>query len=294
MPRLLPQFSQLALAPDTPIDLHMHTDYSDGRWPARQLLEYLHNEQFAFVSVTDHDRVDKVAEIQELAASYNLPVLAGVEMTTEWRGNMAHMLCYGFDPEHNEIGTVAEQVVQRQLENTHAVYEELQRRGYRFPRQESVLAKHKGRLNRPSDNALLLQEHKYAPDWRTAIQMITDAGFRSIKADMGETVDAAHKSGAVCLIAHPGRRERGFVYYDTELLDQIRSEIPLDGLEVYHPYHDSATIAMYVDYVSKHHLLMSTGSDSHTTPGRMPAKHRAEVSGALLERMGITIAQAVK
>jgi predicted metal-dependent phosphoesterase TrpH len=93
----------------------------------------------------------------------------------------------------------------------------------------------------------------------------------------------------VCLISHPGRREHGFTFYDPALLDQVRAEIPLDGIEVYHPYHSPEIIEAYLEYVRKHNLLLSTGSDSHCIPGRMPIKYRAEISRQLLERLGIEV-----
>ncbi len=279
-----------SITPDASVDLHMHTTYSDGRWPAQQLIDFLVTEGFQLVAVTDHDRVDKVAEIQALAAEKRLPVLAGVEMSTDWNGKMGHMLCYGFDPQQNELRPLTEKVVRLQLENTQAVNEELQRKGYLFPRQEDLLKENGGKLRRPSDNAYLLREHGYAPSWQNAMQMITEAGFTSIQADMAETVDAVHKSAGVCLIAHPGRRESGFTFYDAPLLDQLRSEIPIDGIEIYHPYHNKDIIATYLAYVEKNNLLFSTGSDSHCIPGRMPIKHRAEVSRKLLERLGVTVA----
>ncbi|MFL5656078.1 MAG: PHP domain-containing protein [Ktedonobacteraceae bacterium] len=281
--------SQLTLAPDASIDLHMHTNYSDGRWPAQQLIDYLVTGGYDLVSVTDHDRVDMVASIQDLAAEKNLPVLSGVEMSTEWNGNMGHVLCYGFDPEDNYLSAVTEEVVRKQLENTQEVYDELLRRGYAFPREEQVLAENGGKLRRPSDNGRLLREHGYAGDWQTALKMIREAGFRTIMANMAETVDAAHRSGAVCLIAHPGRREHGFTFYDPALLDRVRADLPLDGIEVYHPYHSPQIIETYLEYVGKHNLLLSTGSDSHCIPGRMPIKYRAEVSRQLLERLGIQV-----
>jgi predicted metal-dependent phosphoesterase TrpH len=281
--------SQLTLAPDASIDLHMHTNYSDGRWPAQQLIEYLVAGGYDLVSVTDHDRVDMVASIQDLATEKNLPVLSGVEMSTEWNGNMGHVLCYGFDAEDNYLSAVTEEVVRKQLENTQEVHDELLRRGYAFPREEQVLAENGGKLRRPSDNGRLLREHGYAGDWQTALKMIREAGFRSIMADMAETVDAAHRSGAVCLIAHPGRREHGFTFYDPDLLDRVRADLPLDGIEVYHPYHSPQIIETYLEYVRKHNLLLSTGSDSHCIPGRMPIKYRAEVSRQLLERLGIQV-----
>ena len=56
------------LAPDTAIDLQMHTTYSDGTWTPEQLIEYLMSERFGLVAITDHDRVDTVASLQHLAA----------------------------------------------------------------------------------------------------------------------------------------------------------------------------------------------------------------------------------
>ena len=281
--------SQLTLTPDASIDLHMHTNYSDGKWPAQQLIDYLVAQGYDLVAVTDHDRVDKVASTQDLAAEKGLPVLSGVEMSTEWNGNMGHVLCYGFDSEPGDLSALIEKVVREQLENTQEVHDELLRRGYEFPREEQVLAENGGKLRKPSDNGRLLREHGYAGDWQTAHRMICEAGFHTIHAGMAETVDAAHRSGAVCLIAHPGRREYGFTFYDPALLDQVRAEVPLDGIEVYHPYHSPEIIEAYLEYVHKHNLLLSTGSDSHCIPGRMPMKYRAEISRQLLERVGIEV-----
>jgi predicted metal-dependent phosphoesterase TrpH len=282
--------AKLTLKPDDAVDLHMHTTYSDGRWPAQQLIDYLATEGFDLVAVTDHDRVDKVAEIQAMGAQKGLTVLPGVEMTTQWRGGTTHVLCYGFDPANNELGALTEKVVRLQLENTHAVNAELRRRGYDFPRQQEVLAQQGGQLFRPSDNALLLREHGYAPDKSTSMRMIYEAGFRSIRADIAEAVDVAHRSGAVCLIAHPGRSDSGFTLYDPDLLAQLHAEVPFDGVEVYHPYHSPENVQKYLEFVQERHLLLSTGSDSHGIPNRMPIKHRAEVSRLLLERLGVTVA----
>ncbi len=282
--------SHLTLSPDAAIDLHMHTTYSDGHWPAEQLLDYLVQQGFNLVAVTDHDRVDTVPTIQALGAQRGLSVLAGVEMSTDWHGKMGDLLCYGFDPHDNELRPLTEKIVRLQLENTHEIYEYFLKQGYRFPRQEELLAKNGGQLARQGDVIALLRAHGYAPDYPTALQMITQAGYRAIKVDMAEAVEAAHRSGGVCLIAHPGRREAHFTFYTPELLDQVRAEIPLDGIEVYHPTHTPELVETYLAYARQHKLLQSTGSDSHSLPKRMPIKYRAEISRALLERVGIEVA----
>lgn len=288
-PRLKPLTTHLTLSPNALIDLHMHTTYSDGHWPAEQLITYLADEGFDLVAVTDHDRVDMVASIQDLGAQRNLPVLAAVEMSTDWHGKMGDLLCYGFDPLANELQTLTESVIRRQLENTHAVHEKLLSQGYLFPRQEEILAKRGGQLHLAGDNIALLRAHGYAPDYATALRMITEAGYTSSKVEMAEAIEATHRSGGVCLIAHPGRREPHFTFYSPDLLDQVRAELPLDGIEVYHPTHSPESTEIYQAYVRQHKLLQSAGSDSHSIPSRMPIKYRADLSRDLLERVGITV-----
>lgn len=284
-----PLTAHLTLSSHASIDLHMHTTYSDGHWPAEQLINYLADEGFDLVAVTDHDRVDTVASIQALGAQRNLPVLAAVEMSTEWQGKMGDLLCYGFDPLANELQALTEAVVRRQLDNTHAVYEKLCSQGYKFPRQQEILAKNNGQLRLAGDNIALLRAHGYAPDYTNALRMIIEAGYASSKVSMAEAVEATHRSGGVSLIAHPGRREPQFTFYSPELLDQVRADMPLDGIEVYHPTHSAESTEAYLAYVRQHKLLQSAGSDSHSIPSRMPIKHRAEICRDLLERVGITV-----
>jgi predicted metal-dependent phosphoesterase TrpH len=119
-------------------------------------------------------------------------------------------------------------------------------------------------------------------------KIVGAAGCAFVTNEIAEIVDASHRSGAVCLIAHPGR-EDGFVTYTAELLDELRLEAPIDGIEVYYPLHTQEQTAMFSDYVQKHNLLISSGSDSHDSK-RPPIKYPAELSQALLERVGIRIA----
>ena len=277
------------LASTAPIDLHMHTTYSDGHWQPQELFTYLAEHHFALVSVTDHDRIDRIEEMQGLGRQVGIPVLAGVEVTTEWEGKMGHVLCYGIEPADAVFGQVLQKTVSRQLENTQAVYQELRQRGHEFPRQAEVLAEQNGNLVRPVDNARLLQAHGQAQSFQEAMRMITDAGFRSIMADMAEAVDAAHHAGGVALIAHPGRRESGFTLYTTELLDQVSEQVALDGIEVVHPSHSAEQIADFQAYVARRGWLQSTGSDSHGPRHRYPIAHQANVSAALLERCNVLL-----
>ena len=118
-------------------------------------------------------------------------------------------------------------------------------------------------------------------------KILGEAGITFATNEPAAVVEAAHRSGAVCLIAHPGHGD-GFVTYNVQLLDKFRQEAPIDGLEVYHPVHTPAQTAMYLEYAQQHHLLISSGSDSHR-PEKPPIKYPAELSRTILERVSIQI-----
>jgi predicted metal-dependent phosphoesterase TrpH len=289
---LIKEFHLHTIAADTPIDLHLHTTYSDGRWSAEELLEHLSQEGFGLVAITDHDRVETVASIQQAGIQRSVLVLAGVEISAEWRGQMGDVLCYGFDPGDAALRSLANRVRQGQKDNAEEVYAELLRRGYEFPRRQEILSKNAGKLRVAGDCANLLIKHGYLPDWPSAFDMIRDAGYREFKADMAETVEIVHRIGGVALIAHPGRGQREpreFTFYTPELLDQVRAEIPIDGIEVYYPTHTPEFVETYLAYAQQHDLLISAGSDSHGPPGRMPIKYHAALCSRLLERVGIQV-----
>ncbi len=276
-----------ALAPDAAIDLQLHTTYSDGVWAASELLDYVAGEGFALIAVTDHERPDTSAEIQRLAAQRhpNLHVLAAAEMSASWDGDLTDILCFGFDSANNVLAPLAESIRQCQLENVRETYEAIVRKGYRFPRQHEVLVMSDGEPRQFDDLLKLLEAHGYGNEMKAAFD---GAGFRWITEEPATIVEAAHRSGAVCLIAHPGRGD-GFSKFDEPGLDRFRASVPIDGLEVYHPSHTPEAAQMYLTYASKHDLLVSTGSDSHGKPDQMPIKYKAEISRKLLERLGITV-----
>src|SRR5947209_20003939 len=101
----------------------MHTTFSDGTWAPEQLIDYLVSERFGLIAITDHDRVDTVASLQQLAAEKQLPILAAVEMSTSWKGEPTDVLCYGFDSAENELQELGQDIARRQRKSTRERYE---------------------------------------------------------------------------------------------------------------------------------------------------------------------------
>jgi predicted metal-dependent phosphoesterase TrpH len=209
-------------------------------------------------------------------------------MSTSWEGKLTDVLCYGFDPEQNELQTLTQDIARRQRENTKEVCENLQKSGYTFANPHELAALlEKPSAQQPHALVALLKKQGYGLGEPSAGKLITDAGFFWATNDIAAVVDAVHRSGAVCVIAHPGRGE-GYTRYDGHLLDKLLQDVPIDGFEVYYPAHTPEQIAMYREYAQKHRLLTSSGSDSHG-PEKKPIKYRAELSRTLLERLGIQV-----
>jgi predicted metal-dependent phosphoesterase TrpH len=281
--------ADLVLAANAAIDLHLHTTWSDGEWTPELLMDHLVREHFDLAAITDHDRADTAAALQQLALEKHLPVLVGVEMTTLWKDalsgkdemsgqdNMTDLLCFGFDAPPNALNDLAQDLLCRQRENTREVFENLQRKGYTFTPEPDALAT---LLEQPSPQqphalAALLKRHGYGNGQPSAGRIVLEAGCMFAMTDLAAVVEAAHRSGAVCLIAHPGHKD-GFVTYDGHMLDKLREDIPIDGLEVHTPKHTAEQTAMYLEYARKHGLLISSGSDSHR-PEKPPIKYPAEL-----------------
>jgi 3',5'-nucleoside bisphosphate phosphatase len=280
--------SDLILAVDTAIDLQLHTLYSDGTWTPEALIDHLVSEQFGLAAITDHDRADTSVMLQQLAAEKGFPLLVAAEFTALWRGEMTDILCYGFDPENNFLNELGQDVLRRQQENIREVYDNLMRQGYSFgdPHDLTVVLD-KPSAQQPHAMVAFVKKQGYGNESVSAGKILLEAGLKFATTDVAAVVDAAHRSGAVALIAHPGRSD-GFVTYDVDLLDQVRQEAPIDGFEVYYPAHSPEQTAMYLAYAQQHDLLTSSGSDSHG-PDKKPIKYAAELSRKLLERLGIRV-----
>ena len=280
-----PRTAPSLLAPDTAIDLQLHSAYSDGVWDAKELLDHVAAEGFVVVAVTDHDRPDTTAEVQRLAAERGVRAVPATEMTTLWDGEPVDVLCYGFDPARGALGALAAATRRAEWENTEVVYANVLRAGYRFPDAGELLPVSEGQPRHFADIIALLRGHGHADRLRA---IVLEAGHRWVGAELAAVVAAAHADGGVCLIAHPGRGAP-YVSFDAPHLDRLRAAVQIDGLEVCHPSHPPELTATYFSYARTHHLLVSTSSDSHGTPDQMPIKYRAEMSRHLLARVGIQV-----
>src|SRR5262245_456824 len=78
-------------------DLHLHSTHSDGMYTPAQLVDLARRSGLAAMALTDHDTLSGVPEARTAAAGSGVEVIAGVEISTKYRGAELHLLGYFVD-----------------------------------------------------------------------------------------------------------------------------------------------------------------------------------------------------
>lgn len=75
------------------VDLHVHSDKSDGSMSPAALTAYAAQKGLRAYALTDHDTVDGLVEAMEAARQFpDLEVIPGIELSTEYKGRDIHIV----------------------------------------------------------------------------------------------------------------------------------------------------------------------------------------------------------
>ena len=81
------------------IDLHVHSDCSDGTCSPEELVELAKQKGLSAFALTDHDTTEGVARARHAAEGTVVCVIPGIEFSTSYEKRDVHVLGLGIDPE---------------------------------------------------------------------------------------------------------------------------------------------------------------------------------------------------
>jgi predicted metal-dependent phosphoesterase TrpH len=280
------------LAPDDPVDLHLHTLASDGFWEPSQLVPYLAANGFRVASICDHDSQRSVLEAMRLGEEHSVRIIPGVEVTTRWSGRQWHLLVYGIRPDRvdddaTDFLTILAELDAELQANAEDARHRIEASGKPLPSLPEVAA---GRPVWPFHVLSAAIKEGHVKNLTEAANLVTQLGGSfTADAELDRTVRAAHKAGGLCVIAHPGRGDSVGAVSEADL-DRMLEKIPIDGLEAHYRSYTDAQTALYRRMAIDRGLLISCGSDSHA-PGQPvdPRPWRAAWCAGLLARLGIPV-----
>lgn len=85
------------------IDLHVHSNESDGTYTPSELVDYAIEKGLAAFALTDHDTTKGLAEAIRASRGKPVEVIPGIEFSTEYEGRDIHIVGLDFDYEDQEF-----------------------------------------------------------------------------------------------------------------------------------------------------------------------------------------------
>ncbi len=247
------------------IDLHVHTNASDGTMSPTELVRYAKKKKLKAIAVTDHDTVEGVQEALDAGALENFEVIPGIEISAEAPQGTLHILGYCIDYTDKAFLDTISILQKAREERNPRIITKLQELGLSIEFQEVVEQAETGQVGRPHFAQVLVQKG-YVKTPREAFDRYLKRGapayVEKFRFQPAEAIAAIRKAGGIPVLAHPVTLE---YKKSAELEDFVKELIHLGlmGIEVLYPEHNRSLTKQYTALAEKHRMLITGGSDFH-------------------------------
>ena len=250
------------------IDLHSHSDASDGTQPPADVVRRARAAGVDVLALTDHDTVAGVpAAAEALPGGLTLVLGSEISCATVLHDQRVsvHLLGYLFDP--SEPALAAEMAALRRDRETRgrAIVDRLNELGVATRWDEIAAIAGDAPVGRPHVARALVNagvvadiESAFSTDW---IGFGGRAYVPKRSLDPAVAVSLIDVAGGVSVLAHPGANKRGPPLDDATIADLVA--VGLGGIEVDHPDHDAATRVRLRALAGELGLLVTGSSDDH-------------------------------
>lgn len=240
------------------INLHLHTNVSDGALTPAQLIQRAMQIGLDLISITDHDTVDAYRKLP--ASTLPLRILPGMEVSSQHHGSDVHILAYGCDMNNSELIAMTEMYLLGRRERAIKMISKLKDLGMNITLEEVVsVAGSRELIVRPHVAQILVQKGYCANKNEAFDKYIGNYGpaFEpKPEVSVPQALGVIHNAGGFAVAAHPGKLAN--ISYLQEFI-----EMGLDGIEVWHPDHYQSQIEEFIALATKHGMYMTGGTDFH-------------------------------
>jgi predicted metal-dependent phosphoesterase TrpH len=213
------------------IDLHTHTNCSDGTDSPRDLVNKAIVQGLEVLGISDHDTTSSWKEATEsLRGSLKLALGSEISCLTD-DGVSVHMLGLLFDPEHKEMQQVLEETRDGRLPRMRKMIEKMRAEGMDISIEDVELAMPAGAtMGRPHlADALVAKKIVKSRDEAFIDLLHNESRFYVSHAapTPAEAIRLIRRAGGVAVIAHPFASHRGQILKPedfSELVDEILLE----------------------------------------------------------------------
>lgn len=265
------------------IDLHMHSQYSDGTDTVTEILKKVKDKNLEIISITDHNSCKSYIEMEDMDVDqlFSGRIICGCEFTTTFDQRLIEVLGYGIDYVkiqeyldeiyNEETGTKNVQTLFHRLvslfDQYHLKYN-LQNLHYPMADNDFFEKSFYDEVIQYPENLEIIDEDIFATFSDFFRKGLTNPKSKlflnaiEFKPSIHEIIRVIHEAGGIALLAHPYQ----YKFSDTEdFLENIIQETALDGIECFYTTFTEEQSAYLVQFAKEHALLISGGSDYHGT-----------------------------
>lgn len=247
------------------IDLHCHSNYSDGSLSPQELLNKAIANGVKVLAITDHDSVDGVTSLLDGIDHYSIKLIKGIEVSTRWKKHDIHVLGLNIDPFAAPLSELIEKQKNNRLQRALEIAEKMADLGVNHAFEKACKIAGHDNITRPHFAQVFIDEGK-ARDMPAAFKRFLGRGKPAYAfcpwVSIQEAIDAIHQAQGQAVLAHPLK------YGLTRTkLHQLIADFQLaegDGLEVVSGDMLTTEIQEMAGLCMRFQMLASSGSDYHS------------------------------
>lgn len=246
------------------VDLHVHSNKSDGTYAPFELVDYALEKGLSAFALTDHDTTEGLDEAIAYAKDKPLEVVPGIEFSTEYEGKDVHIVGLYISYDAPAFQAKLQSFIDSRVNRNMKMCQNLQEAGIDIT-FEKLCAENPDAVITRAHYAAYLQNHGYVKSRADAFSQYVGDHCKYFvpreKVTPTQAIELILNAGGVPILAHPPLYHMG-----KERLDNLVStlkEAGLMGIEVIYSTYNTQDERDMLRLAKKYDLLYSGGSDFH-------------------------------
>lgn len=271
---------------DKIIDLHIHTNKSDGALSPREVVEEAIKNRVSAIAIADHDTIDAYSdELFDYAESNNIILVPAVEISTKTKKCGIHVLGYNFDLNDQNFREKLEKLRNARHDYLYGVSEKLEELGYKvnvdeLDKIEAVTKAHISLdvISNKENEEILMKNFGHIPNKGEFIETVMNEGcpayVKKVTITPSEAADLIRSAGGKAVLAHPVAYSYEDGLTEDDILELVK-DMKADAIEGNYLYVDRNDM-MHDDtdkwntFAKNNNLISTIGSDFHNKDGLRP------------------------
>jgi predicted metal-dependent phosphoesterase TrpH len=248
------------------IDLHAHSDRSDGTDSPGELVRRAREAGVDVLALTDHDTAEGWAEASAAAALAGVGLVPGIEISCKHAGHGVHLLAYLPDPGYRPLADELGRVLDGRTARLPAILDALRGVGIDIDAADvRRLAGETVATGRPHVADALVDMGVVRDRDEAFARFLGPRGPAYVKrygAPLVEMIGIVARAGGVTVLAHPWAERHNHDALDEAGLAELK-DAGLAGLEVDHQEHSPGARERLRAIARDFDLVVTGGSDYH-------------------------------